>query len=176
SPHQGAGSGMILSCIVAVSENDVIGRDNDLPWHLSEDLKRFKRLTTGHAIIMGRGNWEAMRCRALPGRRNIVITRKTDYTTNGADVVQTLDEAMALVVDDDEPFIIGGGDIYRLALEADIVDTMYITRVDAEVEGDTTFPSYDASQWETIASVQHSADARHAYGFTILTLRRVATD
>ncbi len=161
------------SLIVAVSRNGVIGRDNDLPWDLPDDMKWFMSQTMGHAIIMGRGNWEAMRCRPLPGRRNIVTTRKTDYTANGADVVQTLDEAMALVVDDDEPFVIGGGEIYRLALEADIIDTMYITRVDAEVEGDTTFPSYDASRWQTIASVEHPADSRHAHGFTILTLRRV---
>ena len=161
-----------VSLIVAMSRNRVIGRDNDLPWSLPNDMKWFMQKTTGHAIIMGRGNWEAMRGRALPNRRNIVITRDASYQADGADVVQTLDEALALTTDDDEPFIIGGGVIYRLALEADAIDTMYITQIDAEVEGDTTFPPYDESAWETVERVEHPADERHAYGFSILTLRK----
>lgn len=161
-----------VSLIVAMSRNRVIGRDNDLPWHLPDDLKWFKATTKGHAVIMGRGNWEAMQGRALPGRHNIVITRQADYQADGADVVQTLDEALALVRDDDEPFIIGGGQVYRLALDAGVVDRMYVTQIDAEVDGDTTFPAYDESAWRVIERVDHPADEAHAHAFTILTLER----
>ncbi len=163
----------IVSLIVAMSRNGVIGRDGDLPWHLPDDMKWFKATTQGHAVIMGRGNWEAMQGRPLPGRRNIVITRQADYEAQGADVVATLDEALALVAGDDEPFIIGGGQVYRLALDAGVVDRMYLTLIDAEVAGDTTFPAYDASAWRQASRTDHPADENHAHAFTIFTLERV---
>ena len=136
--------------VAAVALNGVIGRDGAMPWKLSSDLKRFKADTIGRPIVMGRKTWEAIG-KALPGRRNIVITRDRDYRADGADVVATLDEALTLAQADavtsgqSEICIIGGGEIYRQSMEA--ADRLKITRVLAEIDGDTMFPVIDEAVW-----------------------------
>jgi dihydrofolate reductase len=148
---------MRISIIAAMADNGVIGRDGHLPWHLKADLQRFKRLTMGHTIIMGRKTWESIG-RPLPGRRMVVITRQSGYQADGVQVAGCLDDALALAraAGDEEAFIIGGAEIYRLALP--LADRLYLTRVLVPVDGDTTFPEFDASRWRLVESEQHPAD------------------
>ncbi len=128
----------MISIIVATSKNGVIGDSNKLIWHLPEDLKRFKSLTTGHPIIMGRKTYESIG-RPLPNRRNIVITRNSDWSVDGCEIVNSLEEAILITGGD--CFIIGGGEIYKKSI--DIADRIYLTLIDKEFEGDTTFPKID---------------------------------
>jgi len=171
---------MKVSLLVAMAENRVIGRDGDLPWHLPADLKRFKRLTTGHAIVMGRRTWESIG-RPLPKRRSIVVSRrpdsvapppspKGDGAVEGVEVVSSLEEALALAEDDDEVFVIGGAELFAAAL--DRADRLYVTRLHAEVEGDVRMPSFEDGSWELVAEETHDADERHAYSFTFETYER----
>jgi len=148
---------MRISLIAAMAENGVIGREGRLPWHLAADLKRFKQLTMGHTIVMGRKTWESIG-RPLPGRRMIVITRQTGYRADGVDVVSNLDDAVALTraAGDDEVFIIGGAEVYRLALPH--ADRLYLTRVHAKIEGDTVFPEFDVGHWQLVKSEERAAD------------------
>jgi len=132
--------------IAAVAKNGVIGKDNKLPWHLPEDLKHFKALTMGHPMIMGRKTWESLPGR-LPGRPHIVVTRDAGYQADGADVVHSLDDAIAAAGrHSDTVFIIGGADIFALALA--LADRMELTEVEMEVEGDTRFPAFDPARWQ----------------------------
>ena len=153
---------MSTAIIVAMAADNVIGKDNDLPWRLSSDLKRFKALTTGHAIIMGRKTWESIG-RPLPNRRNIIISRNTDYSADGAETFSSLQDALAAV--DGDSFIIGGAQIYQLALA--LGDKLYITDIEATVDGDTQFPEIDFEQWELIANESHPIDEKneHPYSF-----------
>jgi dihydrofolate reductase len=128
---------MIISIIAAVSNNNVIGKDNKLPWHLPGDLKRFKELTTGHTIIMGRKTFESIG-RPLPSRRNIVVTRNKDYKADGVEIIHSIKEALDLVKNEDEVFIIGGEEIYKLALP--MANKIYLTRINKEYDGDAFFP------------------------------------
>lgn len=160
---------MTVSLLVAMAENRVIGRDGDLPWHLPTDLKRFKRLTTGHAIVMGRRTWESIG-RPLPKRRSIVVSRRPGYEAAGAEVASGLEEALALAADDDEVFVIGGAELFAAAL--DRADRLYLTRVHAEVEGDVRMPPFDDGSWELVAEESHGGDERHAYSFTFETYER----
>jgi len=157
---------MAISIIVAISQNGIIGREMDLPWHISADLKRFKALTMGHHIVMGRKTYESIG-RLLPGRTTVIITRQSNYQIPGALVVNSIDEAMAVAADDLETFIVGGSQIYNLALP--LVDTLYVTRVHADVEGDTRFDAIDWSAWECESSERHSAGEKndHEYSFEI---------
>jgi dihydrofolate reductase len=161
---------MRVSIIVAVAENGVIGRDGKLPWHLSADLKRFKRLTMGHTIIMGRRTWESIG-RPLPGRRTIVVSRQPDYRIDAVDVTTavSLDDALQLAAasGDDEAFVVGGAELYREGLLR--ADRLHVTRVRANVEGDTRFPAVQWNQWQFVTAEEHSADDRndHAYAFEI---------
>ena len=157
---------MALSIIVAISRNGIIGREMDLPSHISADLKRFKALTMGHHIVMGRKTYESIG-RLLPGRTTVIITRQLDYQIPGAIVVNSIDEALAVAADDQETFIVGGSQIYNLALP--LVDTLYITRVHADVEGDTRLDAVDWSAWECESSIRHSAGEKndHEYSFEI---------
>ena len=164
---------MNLSMIVAASENDVIGAENDLPWRLSADLKRFKALTWGHHIIMGRKTFESIG-RLLPGRTTVIITRNTDFEFDGAIVVNSLAQALAASADDPQPFITGGAEIYRLALP--YVKEIHLTRVQATIKGDTLLPEIDWSQWELIESQQHSADDKNQFDYAFETYRRTKTD
>ena len=135
---------MDISIIVAIAENNVIGNNNQLIWHIPDDLKRFKALTMGHHIVMGRKTWESIG-RALPGRISIVISRNPNYVAHGAVVVTSLQEAIAKAQSDTEIFIIGGAQIYEQALP--LATKLYLTKVHRSFEGDVTFPSIDQKEW-----------------------------
>ena len=139
----------IISMMVAVAKNRVIGADNDMPWHLSTDLKRFKAVTMGKPVIMGRRTFESVG-KALPGRLNVVVSRRADLELEGAEVVASLEEALevAAKTGTDEIMITGGGQIYALMM--DRADKLYITQVDAEPEGDTVFPEIDPARWKKV--------------------------
>ena len=160
---------MSLSLIVAASENGVIGIDGELPWRLSNDLKRFRRLTTGHHIIMGRKTFESIN-RLLPDRKTVIITRNAGYSFPGAIVVDSIDNALQIVADDPEPFVIGGAEIYRAVLPK--VDRVYLTHVKASVEGDATFPSLDSSEWEIVEEEDYPSDPKNDYPTTFRIYKR----
>ncbi|UCD76754.1 MAG: dihydrofolate reductase [Phycisphaerales bacterium] len=162
---------MPLSIIVAMSENHVIGLHGDMPWRLPDDLKRFKALTTGHAVIMGRKTFDSIG-RPLPNRTNIVITRDTRRAIEGVTVVHSLDEALRYAVGNEEIFIIGGGEIYRQALA--LADRIYVTLVHAAVDGDTFFPAFDDRVWRLVSDEHHDADDRHAHAFSFRLYVRTA--
>jgi dihydrofolate reductase len=166
---------MTVSLIVALSENGVIGRDGDMPWHLSADLRRFKRLTMGHHLIMGRRTFESIG-RLLPGRTTVILTRNPDYRVNGARMASRLDEALEAACGDEEVFIVGGGEIYRAALPC--ATRLYVTRVHAILPGDTTFPEIDNNMWQLEESVRHAADERndYDYSFQVYTRRPTIND
>ena len=159
----------MISLVVAASTNDVIGVAGELPWHLSDDLKRFKALTLGKPIVMGRKTFESIG-RSLPGRQNIVITTQTEFVADGCDVVSSPEAAIAIAADAEEVMIIGGGEIYRLFLP--LADRIYLTRVRVDLEGDTVFPALDESDWLETSREQYSADESNDYDFTILTFSR----
>lgn len=160
---------MILSIVVATGKNGEIGKDNRLLWHLPADLKYFKNLTTGHPIIMGRHTFESIG-RALPNRRNIIITRQLDYQAEGVDIVHSLEEAIALVKDQHEVMVIGGADVYQQALPK--ANRIYITRVEIEPEADRFFPEIDMSEWNVHVDVGYPADEKNAYSLTFQMLER----
>ncbi len=160
----------VVSLIAAVSDNGVIGRDNDLPWHLPADLKRFKSLTTGHHMIMGRRTWDSIGCRPLPGRPTIVVTRDRAYPAQRAKVAHSIPQALDLVGEDDEVFIAGGEAIYRLALP--VADRIHLTRVHAEFEGDTRFPEIDDREWQVVHEERHEADEKNQFACTFLVYER----
>ncbi|MGI9548014.1 MAG: dihydrofolate reductase [Flavobacteriaceae bacterium] len=161
----------IITMIAAAGENNALGKDNDLLWHLPDDFKRFKNMTTGHKIIMGRKTFESFP-KTLPNRTHIIITRDRHYTTEYAEciVVHSLKEALNELTPEDSAFIIGGGDIYALAL--DITDVIELTRVHESFEADTYFPTIDETRWQLIREEYHPADERHSYSFTYLTYKR----
>jgi len=161
--------------IWAMSRNRTIGRTNALPWHLPEDMKYFKRVTMGKPIIMGRKTWESIG-RPLPGRTNIVITRDPTYIAEGVKIVRTLDEAIslaqsiALIDGADEAVVIGGAQIYALALP--LAQRLYMTQVHAEVEGDAFFPQFDLTQWEELGREDFSASGQNPYDYSFVVLER----
>ena len=159
----------LLTMIAAAAENNALGKNNDLIWHISEDLKRFKRLTSGHAIIMGRKTFESM-TKALPNRKNIVLTNKKDYQPEGATVVHTLEDALALVKDDSQPFIIGGGEIYRLFMP--YCDRIELTRVHHNFEADVFFPEIDLNQWKESARENIEATKEQPYHYSYITFEK----
>ena len=152
----------MITLIVAVADNGVIGRDNALPWHLPEDLKRFKRLTMGKPIVMGRKTYESIG-KPLPGRHNIVVTRDTNYQRDGITVVHGVDEAVKAADDAPEIMVIGGADLFRLFLPR--AGRVHLTRVHAQVDGDVMWPPLDAS-WGLVGGETHAADERHAHAMT----------
>jgi dihydrofolate reductase len=156
---------MKASLIVAVSTNGVIGRSGDLPWHLPADLRHFKETTMGHYLIIGRATWDEVG-KPLPGRNMVVVTRNRGFEAAGVLVAYSLDEALAMVVGDNEPFIGGGAQIYRLALEGDVVGRLYITKVHARVEGDTFFPPFDEDQWLLADRIDHPADEKNRFAYS----------
>jgi dihydrofolate reductase len=156
---------MRVSLIVAVSTNGVIGRAGDLPWHLPADLRHFKRTTMGHHLVIGRATWDEVGA-PLPGRIMVVVTRNREFEAEGVLVAHSVDEALALVRDDDEPFIGGGAEIYRQALDDDLVDRIYLTRVHAHVEGDTVFPTVEWDRWLLADRIDHPADEKNAFPYT----------
>ena len=169
---------MIVSLIVAVSENGVIGRDNDLIWHLPNDMKFFKETTKGHHVIMGRKNFESIphKFRPLPDRVNIIVSRQPDYQAEGCIVVDSIEESLEIAKQnsDEEPFIIGGGQIYKLALESDIVERIYLTKIHHSFDGDTFFPQLD-SIWREVYKVDYPMDEHHQYNYSISLFEKVNT-
>jgi dihydrofolate reductase len=157
-----------LSLIVAVARNGVIGKSNQLPWRLPEDLKRFRTLTMGHHIIMGRRTWESIG-RPLPGRTSVVVTRRGDYAAPGALVVHSLADALAACTGDDEVFVIGGAEIYGEALP--LADHIYLTRIDADYAGDAFFPALSGEEWGEAGREPPRATepGQPAYDFVVLT-------
>jgi dihydrofolate reductase len=162
---------MKVSLVVAAAENGAIGKNNQLLWRLPDDLKRFKKLTLGHPIIMGRKTFDSIG-RPLPGRPSIVITRSEDVPSTGVLVAHSLDKALEIAhsLDGEHAFIIGGGEIYRQALDNKKVDTIYLTKVHTEVEGDIYFAIPDDSQWVIVEEEYHPADEKHEFPFTFMKL------
>jgi len=164
---------MIISIIVAVSQNDVIGKDNKLPWHLPADLKYFKKLTMGHHIVMGRLTYEAIG-KPLPGRTNIIVTRQEDFSAEGCIIVSELKRAFEHAEDDGESecFVIGGGDIIRQSLVW--ADKIYITRIFHNFEGDTFLPALSEDDWKLASEERHLPDEKnhYAYAFEVYELAR----
>jgi dihydrofolate reductase len=159
-----------ITMIAAVAENNALGMDNKLIWHLSDDLKRFKNLTKGHHVIMGRKTFESMP-KALPNRTNVVITRKAEYAAENAHVVNTLEAALALAQEDDRPFIIGGGEIYRQAMA--FANCIELTRVHDDFEADTFFPEIDTAVWREVWRENHDKDEKHAHAFSFIRYEKI---
>jgi dihydrofolate reductase len=165
-----------VSLIWAMAKNRTIGRDNALPWKLPDEMKHFVRTTRDKPVIMGRKQFESMP-QPLSGRTNIVLTRDATWSAAGAQVVHTLDEALAAAhrvaaqSNMNEVMVIGGGEIYALALP--VADRLYMTVIDAEIDGDVHFPPFDEREWKEVSREDHAADARHPYAFSIRVLDRV---
>jgi dihydrofolate reductase len=155
--------GPLVSIVVAMDERNGIGRDGALPWRLPEDLKRFKSLTLGKPVVMGRKTWDSIG-KPLPGRHNVVVTRQAGLALPGATVVPSLAAALRVAGDVPEVCIIGGAEIYRLALP--VTDVLHVTRVHATVDADTFFPSLDADEWQRVAREDRSADERHPHAYS----------
>lgn len=160
---------MSCSIIVALSENNVIGSGNQLPWRLSADLKRVKALTMGHHLIMGRKTYESIG-RPLPGRTNVIITRNGSFAPQGCVVVNSLQAALDMAKDDTEVFVFGGGEIFREALP--LVDKIYMTVVHCTLDGDTHFPPLDPTEWTELERQEFMADEKNQYDYSFVTLQR----
>lgn len=157
----------MLTIIAAASENNALGKDNQLVWHLPDDFKRFKTITSGHYIVMGRKTFESFP-RPLPNRTHIIITRQEEYIVpEGCLVASSLTNAIALCPENEEIFIIGGGEIYNQSIK--LADKIDLTRVHTEIEADTFFPEIDNTEWELVFEEFHSEDEKHDYNFTFLT-------
>jgi dihydrofolate reductase len=160
---------MMISIIVAAAENGVIGAGGQLPWKLSDDLKRFKAVTMGKPIVMGRKTWESIG-RPLPGRQNIVITRQAGFEAAGCDVVASPQDAVALAGEADEIMVIGGSQVYDLFLPE--ADRVYLTRVHADVEGDAFFAVLDQDEWRMVSDERHRADERNEFDYSFRLYER----
>lgn len=162
---------MIVSAIVAVSRNNAIGRNNEIPWYLPADLKYFKKTTLDHHIIMGRKSFESIG-RPLPKRTNIVITRDPFFVATGCIVVHSIEEALEVAAanGEEETFIIGGGEIYRQSWK--YLDRIYLTAVDTEVEGDVFFPEIDENEWQEVSREAHKADDKNPFDYTFFVLEK----
>ena len=159
----------MITMIAAVGKNNELGKNNTLVWHLPDDFKRFKQLTTGHHIIMGRKTFESFP-KPLPNRIHLVITRNTNYKKEGAVVVHTMEDALNLAKEDKQPFIIGGGEIYTIGL--DYADKIELTKVNGTFDADTFFPEISEDKWNLINEVHHDKDERHEYAFSYQTFVR----
>ncbi len=160
---------MILSLIAAMSKNNVIGKDNKLLWNMPEDMKHFKKLTTGNTVIMGRKTYESMG-KPLPNRRNLIVTRQDGYYAEGCQIFHTLQEAIDDCIGEEESFIIGGAEIYLQSLPA--ADRLYLTRIDKEFEGDTRFPDFSLSEWRLTKYIRHHADEKNPYAYSFSEYER----
>jgi dihydrofolate reductase len=161
---------MLISVIVAVANNGVIGVDNRLPWRLPADLRHFKSITMGKPIIMGRRTWESLPG-LLPGRRHIVITRDREYRADGCELVHSVEEALKITADAPEVMIVGGGGLYRQMLSR--ADRLYLTRVDVDLKGDTFFPEIDWGEWREVSRDAHPADEHNQFAYTFIILNRI---
>jgi len=171
---------MKIALIVAMTRNLVIGKDNKMPWHLPEDLKYFKRVTLNKPVVMGRNTFESIG-KPLPQRTNIIVSRNTDYKVAGAIVVQSVEQALQMVADlyhtieapeDSEVMIIGGAQIYAQTLA--LAQRLYLTEIQAEIDGDTSFPVFDRTEWQEVAREEHPATADNPHPYNFLVLDRLA--
>lgn len=162
----------MLTIICALTANNAIGRDNKLLFHLSADLRRFKALTTGHTIIMGRRTFESLPKGALPNRRNIVLSRREDFRPEGTEVFGSLDAALSACQPDEDVYVIGGESVYAEALP--LADRLCLTHVEATVnDADAFFPEFDADEWRLVSTESHDADEKNAVPFTFADYERV---
>ena len=161
-----------ISIIAATSShNNAIGNGGELLWQIPEDLRRFKKLTIGHPVIMGRKTFDSINNKPLSGRRNIIITHAVDYSYQDVDIVHSVDEALEKIGSDEEVFILGGATIYEQFLP--ITDFMYLTLVDEEYEADTFFPRFDQQQWKPIESISITNDEQTGINYSFITLQRI---
>lgn len=166
---------MKISLIAAVAENKVIGKNNDLPWNLPDDMKYFMQTTKQHHVIMGRKNYESIpeKFRPLPNRTNIVITRQKNFQAPGCEIVHSLEDALSIARKNNEVevFIIGGAEIFKQGMK--VTQQMYLTEIHASVDGDIYFPEINKSEWKEISRVPHAKDERHRYAFDFVVYERV---
>ena len=162
---------MKISMIAAMAHDRVIGKDNQMPWHMPADLAHFKRVTLGKPVLMGRKTFESIG-RPLPGRRNLVISRNPDYQADGIEVVGSVEAALALLADNEvaEVMVIGGGHLYAELLPK--ADCLYLTRIELEVEGDTRFPAFADEQWQCVEREVHQADEKNPHPYSFETWQR----
>lgn len=165
---------MIISLIAALTENRVIGKDNDLPWHLPDDMKYFMQTTVGHHVVMGRKNYESIpaRFRPLPNRTNIVVTRQKEYEAPGCVVVNSIAAGIDLAIDNREAevFIIGGAEIYSQSLA--LAHRLYLTEIQTSLEGDAFFPLFNKHEWKEVSRKHHPADSGHRYAFDFVVYEK----
>jgi len=154
-----------VALVAAIARGGVIGRDSGIPWRLPEDMQRFRALTMGHPVVMGRRTWESLpdQFRPLPGRGNVVVTRNSDWSAQGADRAGSIEDALRLLEGEATVFVIGGGEIYAAALPS--ADELLLTEIDAEIEGDTYFPSWDPDDFEEVARERHVSSDGVGYSF-----------
>ena len=168
---------MKITLIVAVAENNVIGKNNALIWHLPKDMQYFKKITEGHHIITGRKNYISIpeKFRPLQNRTNIILTHQKDFKEDNCIILHTLEDAISFAKNNNEKelFIIGGGQIYREAIEKNVVDKMYITHVHQAFEGDIYFPEIDTTQWKIVGSEKYEKDEKHKYSFTFVEYQKI---
>ena len=164
---------MIVTIIAAIAKNNALGKNNDLIWHLPADLKRFKNITTGHYIIMGRNTFESIG-RPLPNRTTIIITRNQDYFKDGCLIANSLEEALRMANDQEHVFLIGGAQIYKYAMERNLVDTLDITLVHDEFEADVFFPEIDADIWQQVENEYYTADEKNKLNYSFIRYKKIA--
>ena len=161
----------MITIIAAISENNALGKDNKMLWHLPDDFKRFKKVTTGHHVIMGRKTFESIGSKALPKRTNIIITRQTSYEASCIVLASSLKKALQIARTDTNPYILGGGMVYKEAMK--FADRLDITLVHHEFEADTFFPKIDSKTWREVSREFHPADAKHKYAFSFVMYERI---
>ena len=170
---------MKVNLIVAASENNVIGVENDLPWDLPNDMNYFKKKTSDHCVIMGRKNYLSIpkKYRPLPKRTNIVLTNDSTFKAEKCKVFNSLEKALKFSesIGDKNPFIIGGGELYKFAIQNKIVDVIYLTRIHANIKGDTFFPKLDLKEWKVVSKKFNKKDSQHKFDYTFFKLQKIKT-
>jgi dihydrofolate reductase len=161
----------MITIIAAIAKNNALGKDNELIWHLPADLKRFKKTTTGHHILMGRNTFESIG-KPLPNRTTIIITRNDNYFKDGCLIANSLEQALELAKEDEQIFIIGGAQVYKYALENNLVDTLDITLVHYEFEADAFFPKIDFKIWEEVARENFKADEKNEFDYSFVRFKK----
>ena len=162
----------MITIIAAIGLNNELGKDNDLIWHLPADLKRFKKVTTGHTIIMGRNTFESIG-KPLPNRKSIIITRNTSYKKEGCEVVHSLEDAIKLIQDYEHAFIIGGAQIYNESMNKNVVDQLDITEVHQNFDADVYFPPIDESIWKVVSKASFSSDEKNKFNYSFITYKKL---
>ena len=161
----------MITIIAAIGNNNELGKGNDLIWYLPADLKRFKKRTTGHPIIMGRNTFETIG-KPLPNRRTIIITRNTSYQKEGCEVVHSLEDAIELIASQEDAFIIGGAQIYKEAMEKNVVDQLDITKVHQDFDADVFFPAIDSMVWEEVSRENFSPDEKNLFTYSFINYKK----